>query len=213
MDICFTGECSTCSASSSVVRLSSCSRCKQVYYCGAECQSNDWQTHKKLCKQMAVQRTDVTPKFLSQITELMDSFPGLFYGSSNCANKILSDMIKKKNSLDHGTIFMFSICADGLEELVRSLALPTRKVTMKLRDYAKQVVDNPINIDDLSKFPIDQAALIKEQYTMVELLDRNNILVVLQVILDQKSNQDLTCYRSVVETTIMQFGADDDSSE
>jgi len=30
-----------------------CSKCKCTYYCGAECQKQDWKAHKKLCPQLA----------------------------------------------------------------------------------------------------------------------------------------------------------------
>lgn len=31
-------------------KLSVCGRCKMVHYCGKECQTADWATHKKVCK-------------------------------------------------------------------------------------------------------------------------------------------------------------------
>ena len=40
-----TGKCVVCQKDST----KSCSRCKQVFYCGKVCQRMDWKTHKKAC--------------------------------------------------------------------------------------------------------------------------------------------------------------------
>jgi hypothetical protein len=39
--------CQVCFTSDSGNRL--CGKCKKVYYCGKECQRQDWSTHKKVC--------------------------------------------------------------------------------------------------------------------------------------------------------------------
>ena len=37
-------------------RLQKCRGCKQVYYCGRDCQALDWDLHKPLCKQVQRER-------------------------------------------------------------------------------------------------------------------------------------------------------------
>jgi len=39
--------------------LLQCSRCMFAYYCSPECQRTDWKTHKKLCKDIAKERSAV----------------------------------------------------------------------------------------------------------------------------------------------------------
>jgi len=43
-----------------------CSKCKQVYYCDAECQNQHWEIHKKDCK---IARRDTTPGGLLAMME------------------------------------------------------------------------------------------------------------------------------------------------
>ena len=43
-------ECKTCGKSNGT--LLSCQNCKSVKYCGSKCQSQDWKTHKSVCKSM-----------------------------------------------------------------------------------------------------------------------------------------------------------------
>ena len=45
-----TFSCALChSLSSATTILKSCGRCKVVYYCGQECQRQDWKAHKRVC--------------------------------------------------------------------------------------------------------------------------------------------------------------------
>jgi radical SAM protein with 4Fe4S-binding SPASM domain len=37
-------------------RLQKCRGCKQVYYCGRDCQALDWDLHKPLCKRVQRER-------------------------------------------------------------------------------------------------------------------------------------------------------------
>jgi hypothetical protein len=52
-------ECANCTASEGVT-LSSCSRCKLVYYCSKACQTQHWQGggHKKFCIPVGDRRPD-----------------------------------------------------------------------------------------------------------------------------------------------------------
>lgn len=42
--------CSRCGVSESEKKLSKCTGCRQVQYCGKTCQAADWKGHKKSCK-------------------------------------------------------------------------------------------------------------------------------------------------------------------
>lgn len=48
--------CAACGKAGSVVKLSSCTQCRKVWYCGKECQVSDWRRHKKECKPKAPKR-------------------------------------------------------------------------------------------------------------------------------------------------------------
>lgn len=52
-----TGSCNVCKKTST----SRCSRCKSVFYCGAEHQKADWSTHSKQCKILAAAASKPTP--------------------------------------------------------------------------------------------------------------------------------------------------------
>jgi hypothetical protein len=44
-------ECCYCHKKGSMgKKIMRCSRCQQVQYCGVECQTKDWPTHKSLCR-------------------------------------------------------------------------------------------------------------------------------------------------------------------
>lgn len=43
------GSCNVCKKTST----NRCSRCKSVFYCGAEHQKADWSVHSKICKTLA----------------------------------------------------------------------------------------------------------------------------------------------------------------
>jgi hypothetical protein len=45
-----TKQCSACTRIGEDLDMKQCSGCKRVYYCGKECQANDWARHKKYCK-------------------------------------------------------------------------------------------------------------------------------------------------------------------
>jgi hypothetical protein len=47
-------ECACCTKKEeAIAAFSKCSKCKCTYYCGAECQTQDWKRHKKICPQLA----------------------------------------------------------------------------------------------------------------------------------------------------------------
>ena len=46
-------QCASCGATS---KLKSCSACKSVWYCGAECQRQHWKEHKVACKQAQAEK-------------------------------------------------------------------------------------------------------------------------------------------------------------
>ena len=41
--------CNHCFDHSAQIKLSRCSKCHLVYYCGVKCQSDDWNKHKERC--------------------------------------------------------------------------------------------------------------------------------------------------------------------
>uniref|UniRef100_A0A7S1B3B4 MYND-type domain-containing protein n=1 Tax=Corethron hystrix TaxID=216773 RepID=A0A7S1B3B4_9STRA len=48
--------CATCGVSS--LNLMACSRCKEVFYCGMNCQKKGWKVHKRICKKIDKEKTD-----------------------------------------------------------------------------------------------------------------------------------------------------------
>jgi len=47
-------KCACCmKKETALATFSKCSKCKCTYYCGAECQRQDWKGHKRLCPQLA----------------------------------------------------------------------------------------------------------------------------------------------------------------
>lgn len=47
-------KCEICGKSEDIKR---CAKCKVVAYCSRECQKSDWKKHKKICPQLAAQRS------------------------------------------------------------------------------------------------------------------------------------------------------------
>lgn len=46
----YTVECGACHQKKSLTIMHQCGRCMKVFYCGEECQRNDWSIHKQTCK-------------------------------------------------------------------------------------------------------------------------------------------------------------------
>lgn len=51
--------CSWCGKVEETVPLSQCTGCKNIYYCGAECQKAAWPEHKLVCQQLKNERKEV----------------------------------------------------------------------------------------------------------------------------------------------------------
>ena len=49
-DSIFTHTCSRCGKIDSTSVMQKCSRCRAVFYCGVDCQTEDWPLHKGICK-------------------------------------------------------------------------------------------------------------------------------------------------------------------
>ncbi|KAJ7449184.1 hypothetical protein FB451DRAFT_1375088 [Mycena latifolia] len=64
--------------------VSQCGRCKQRFYCGAECQQKDWPAHKKNCK-----RPNAPPPQMSPFGQMFNMFSGLSAPMSSSAEFFL----------------------------------------------------------------------------------------------------------------------------
>lgn len=50
-------SCAKCNKTEQVLKeFSLCSQCRQVHYCGRDCQVADWKAHKKFCKEHQVKK-------------------------------------------------------------------------------------------------------------------------------------------------------------
>jgi hypothetical protein len=60
--------CGSCGSVLSKARL--CGGCKSQYYCNQECQSNDWENHKTICKQQQDEKKKLTTEVCMLIPSL-----------------------------------------------------------------------------------------------------------------------------------------------
>ncbi|KAF5384489.1 hypothetical protein D9757_006432 [Collybiopsis confluens] len=97
--------------------VSRCSSCKQVGYCGPECQKLDWKEHKQLCK-WAVPYMNAVSKGPNRITREKAAEMGLIgsgggLNGNETATKATTPMDQLKNILDYTTpaIFLMFVVA------------------------------------------------------------------------------------------------------
>ncbi|KAF6317570.1 MSS51 mitochondrial translational activator [Rhinolophus ferrumequinum] len=61
--------------------LRHCKRCRNVYYCGPECQRTDWPAHRRVCQELRLVAVDRLMEWLL-VTEHLSFPPGTWHSSA-----------------------------------------------------------------------------------------------------------------------------------
>ncbi|PNJ40574.1 MSS51 isoform 2 [Pongo abelii] len=61
--------------------LRHCKRCRNVYYCGPECQRSDWPAHRRVCQELRLVAVDRLMEWLL-VTEHLNFTPGTWHNSA-----------------------------------------------------------------------------------------------------------------------------------
>ncbi|KAF7377914.1 hypothetical protein MSAN_00215200 [Mycena sanguinolenta] len=103
-----------------------CARCKQRFYCGAECQQKDWPTHKKKCKRPAPidpplsaygQTFNVLTRLSNPMSATATFFAPMFGYTSTSPEKVYKDLVNAYRMLRLGAHMNASRVPSALQEI------------------------------------------------------------------------------------------------